>query len=665
MLNLEDPITKVPLIGPRYKEILEYLGIQTIEDLLYYFPTRFDDASKVNLISKLNANENLTIKAKVLEIKSIRIRGGRSMQRGLIEDESGQVEVLWFNQPFLTKNLRQDLVFLFRGKLNPKSKKPQLSNPEYELVNEEIVQESVHLGRIRPIYALTEGISSKWLRSRIKWVVDRIGKELEIEESLPKEITDKYKLLDLNSALKWIHFPESEEKIKEARDRLGFEEMLVIQVQLEKKRRRRMKFKARKIGTDSKLKEELINNLGFQPTKAQLRVIKEIQSDIGKAVPMNRLLQGDVGSGKTLIAIDAALHTAKAGLQTVILVPTSVLAKQHYDSFSDMLNPFDIEVDLITSATPKDKKERRKKKSEGSILIGTHAILHRKEQLIKDLGLLVIDEQHRFGVKQRKEIAKDIEKLTKTSSPHQLTMTATPIPRSVVLTFFGDIDVSRIDEMPPGRTPTKTHLVPDKKRNSSYKWIKEKVEKGVKVFWITPLIEESDKLETKSVEETYKHLTKDIFPDLKIQKLHGRINPDEKQKILDDFTEGKFQILVSTSVIEVGIDIPDADIIVIEGAERFGLAQLHQLRGRVGRREKESWCFLFTSDGDETEEQNARLSYFAGENDGLKIAEYDLKRRGPGEVYGTKQAGIPNLRIADFHDVKLIEKTREAARLLL
>jgi ATP-dependent DNA helicase RecG len=358
------------------------------------------------------------------------------------------------------------------------------------------------------------------------------------------------------------------------------------------------------------------------------------------------------------------------------------------------LKPFGISIELVTAQTQKvprskdssakhDLKVPRSKdlstKPTAQILIGTHAILHRKEELVRDLGLLVIDEQHRFGVKQREEIAKDIEKLTKSESPHQLTMTATPIPRSIVLTFFGDLDVSILDEMPAGRTQTKTFLVPDDKRADSYSWIKEKVEDGVKVFWITPLIEESlpalpagrhggrhgEKLDTKSAKETHKKLSDEIYPDLKIGLLHGKVKPEEKEKTLKKFEHGDFQILVATSVIEVGIDIPDADIIVIEGAERFGLAQLHQLRGRVGRRKKESWCFLFTSDGDETDEQNERLNFFAKESDGLKIAEYDLKRRGPGEVYGTKQSGLPDLKIADFHDLKLIERTREAARKML
>ncbi len=664
MIKLDDPVTNIPLIGGKFADVLEFLGILTVKDLLYHFPVRFEDSSEIKNISDLNANEKITVKAEIIEIKSLRLRGRRSIQKAILQDETGQVEGVWFNQPYLTTNLKQNNWYLFRGKLNPKSYRPQISSPEYEKLHEEEVDDlrafsdnNVHLGRLTPIYPLTEGISNKWLRSRIKWVVDKIGKDISITDPLPKEIIKKYKLSDLLPAIKWIHFPESAEQIKEAKKRLSFDEMLAIQLRLETERRKRKRLKSFAIKTDKKVLDKLENSFKFKPTNSQAEAIEEISKDLSQEQPMNRLLQGDVGSGKTYVAIAAVLQTVSAGFQAAILVPTSVLAEQHFKTFSELLKDFDFSIELVTGNT-KDSKT-------ADIIIGTHAVLHRKKEIIKNLGLVIIDEQHRFGVEQRRELLKDIDSLQENKSPHLLTMTATPIPRSLALTFFGDMDISVMNEMPQGRIPTKTHLVPDGKRDDAYAWIKEKVKTGIKVFWITPLIEESEKLETKSAVETFELLSKTIFPDLKIRLLHGKIKEQEKQEILNDFKEDKFNILVSTSVIEVGIDIPDAEIIVIEGAERFGLAQLHQLRGRVGRRKNESWAFLFTSTGDETEEQTDRLKYFAKENDGLKIAEYDLSRRGPGEVYGLRQSGVPNLKIAKFSDIELIKKTREAAQILL
>ncbi|MBN1915531.1 ATP-dependent DNA helicase RecG [Candidatus Dojkabacteria bacterium] len=692
MIKIDNPATTIPLIGNKYAHILEYLGINTVKDLIYYFPVRFEDSSKVQNISSLNMNEKITFKAEIIKIKSLRLRGKRSIQKGILQDETGQVEAVWFNQPYLTNNLKENEWYLFRGKLNPRSYRPQISSPEYEKLKIEeadtkaLDNSNVHLGRLTPIYPLTEGISSKWLRSRVKWAIDRIGKSLKITDPLPIEILKKYNLAGLLPSLKWIHFPESEEQIEKARKRLGFDEMLSIQLRLERNRRKRKAMKSFSIEIKNEIQEKLMNSVDFKPTKSQLTAISEINSDLAGSRPMNRLLQGDVGSGKTLVSVEAVLQTANSGLQSIILVPTSVLADQHYETFNKFLKYFGFSIALVTGNTKKNKP--------ADIIIGTHAILHRKKEMIKNPGLVVIDEQHRFGVEQRRELLKDIDRLpletnqrpgetrktantttkrtqsqtpssTTQYNPHLLTMTATPIPRSMALTLFGDMDISTMEDMPEGRTPTKTHLVPDEKREDSYAWIREKMKEGIKVFWITPLIEQSEKLETKSAVDTFELLSKTVFPEQKIRLLHGRIKETEKKNLLKDFMEGKFDILVSTSVIEVGIDIPGAEIIVIEGAERFGLAQLHQLRGRVGRRKNESWCFLFTSTGQETEEQTARLKYFAKENDGLKIAEYDLSRRGPGEVYGFRQSGVPNLKIAKLNDLELIKKTREAARLLI
>lgn len=665
MLTIKDPIQHVPLIGPKYEELLAKLEIHTVEDLITYFPVRYKDTSRISLISDLDTLHAKTVRVNVETIRSFRTKYGKYITQATVYDTSGMIEATWFNQPFLTKNIQSGSTILLNGKLSPKRNKPQLYSPTYELVRDTV---SKHLGRIVPIYKLTQGITNKWLRARIANLLENHQYLLErFNDAIPQEIVERYDLLDKKSALEQVHFPQSRLLRKRARERLAFEELYEIQLLLVKKIDGRKKEK----GPDIAVKQDQIDaffaSLPFTPTAAQRRVTYEILEDFKNKWPANRLLQGDVGSGKTLVAAALAIATVDSGYQIAVLAPTAILAKQHFQSFQVFLKSYGYEIQLITGSTEKaGENGLALQLQKANIVIGTHALLHRHADLFDNLGLLIVDEQHRFGVKQRRLLAQVGAK--NHDRPHTITMTATPIPRSIALTLFGDLEISILDEMPAGRIPTKTYLVPQDKRADSYQWIEKMIIGGqtkgsrpTQVFWLCPLIEESDKLQTKAVITQYELLENEIFPNLSIDLLHGRLSDEEKDAKINRMHELKTDVLVTTSVIEVGMDIPFANIIVIEGAERFGLAQLHQLRGRVGRRAKhESWCFLFTSENASPEAKD-RLQYFAGEDSGLKVAQYDLKRRGPGEVYGTKQAGIPNLKIASLGDTDLIKQTREAA----
>jgi len=649
-LKLQDPISTIPLIGPKYQKNLANLAIHNIQDLLYYFPRNYFDSSKLHKISSLNHQEKKSFIAQVKSIKSVRTRKRNfTIQTALVEDENDEVELVWFNQPFLKNSLKEGQKYIFSGKLNPKSYNPQVQSPVFE----EIKEEQTHVGIITPSYPLTESLSNKWLRSRIKWLIKNFEFVTDITENLPPKIIKQYELLDIRTALRNIHFPKNDKLLKKARHRLGFEELLEIQLKIVKARKEQEKFIAPKIKLSKKSLDKLLNSLEFELTPDQQKVYKDLLEDLSKETPTSNLISGDVGSGKTIIAIISSLAAATSSYQTAILAPTTVLAKQHFDTFSKTLLPFDIKCELLT----KDQKTP----SKSDIVIGTHSILFQKAKAFDRLGLVIIDEQHRFGVEQRQELKKFFTKDKRTV--HTLSMTATPIPRTLALTLFGDMKVNTIKSKPKKRKIVKSFLVPEKKRTNSYKWIKDKINEGIQVFWIAPLIESDEKSQIKSIQELEKNL-KTNLADTKIQTLHGKMKEIEKQAIIKDFKSKKFDILLSTSVIEVGIDIANANIIVIEGAERFGLAQLHQLRGRVGRSEAQAWCFLYTTT-EPNEDQKSRLEYFVKENDGFKLAEFDLNRRGPGEVYGTKQAGIPNLKIANIFDLELVKTTRQAAEDIL
>ena len=643
---LTDNITTVPSIGIKYSILLEKLNIFTIKDLLEHYPVYYKDTSKIGQLNTLSREEKRIVSAKIISLKNIRTRGGKFIQKGILSDDESQVEVMWFNQPYLIKSIPLDTYLIISGKLDSKKIKPVLISPEFE--KEDL---SLHMGRIAPFYALTQGISQRWIRTRINQLVGRLDEIENFEDYLMPSQIINFDLIEIKQALVNIHAPNLTEDIILARKRLGFDELLRIQERLINRRRTERKKRAMSFHSDESKYNQIIKKLPFELTKSQNKAIKEIHDDIETTKPMKRLLQGDVGSGKTIVTLLGFLPVLESGFQTVFLAPTTILATQHYKSIQSLLGK-EYSVGLVTSTSKPDVKTNY------DILVGTHALLANKEKYIKKLGLLVIDEQHRFGVKQRRELLK----LTITvKKPHLLQLTATPIPRSVALTLFGEYDVSKIYP-PEGRLRVQTYVVPENKRIKSIEWIKKTIDNNGQVFWIAPMIEESEvNSETTSVLQLFPQVKK-YFPKYKIKMLHGKLKNSEKEKIIKDFHDKKFQILVSTTVVEVGIDIPNANLIVIESAERFGLAQLHQLRGRVGRNNQKAWCLLYYNEN--SQEAEKRLKYFAAENDGIKIAKYDLQRRGPGEVYGTMQSGIPNLKIAKYSNIELMELSLKAAKLL-
>ncbi len=673
-MNLSDPVTTIPLVGESYANKLKKLDIQTVEDLLHHYPSRYDDFSQIRKINELIAGEMATVTATVLEIKTVRTRGGKRLIQATVADETGELQVVWFN-PYVIKNVKEENLVNLSGSLARWNNKPAFISPAYEVVTA-APRQTIHTGRLVPIYPETRGVSSKWLRSRLNAIFVKSLARDKIEH-LPSSIKQSQDLIGLGEALQTIHFPEDTSQVEEARKRLGFDEFFLMQIKALKRRaewqEKPLAHKFRIKNEESRIKE-FINSLPFELTNAQKRAVDEILKDLAKDVPMNRLLEGDVGSGKTVVAAVALYATDLSGFQSALMAPTEVLAEQHYKEITKMLGPFGVRVGLKTGssdvATPFYGAPK-----EATVLIGTHALLFNSVKF-KNLGLIVIDEQHRFGVKQR---AKLLKKGVKT--PHLLTMTATPIPRSLALTAYGDLDLSVLDEMPPGRKEVTTWVVPHRKRQAAYNWIREQItgednvvatasysaqHDRIQAFVICPLIEESDAETMQAVKAAtveFERLSKEVFPDLKLALLHGRIKSKEKNKILEDFKNSKYDLLVSTQVVEVGIDIPTATIMVIEGAERFGLASLHQLRGRVGRSDRQSYCLLFTSSSGH--KSYKRLKAMEETNDGFKLAEIDLKMRGPGEIYGVKQHGIEEFKIASLSDVRLIETTRNEATKIL
>jgi len=625
-------ITKVPLVGPAYARRLEKLGIFTVKDLLHHIPSRYDDFSIISKANQLQDGETVTIQGEVLEMKNQFTRRGFVLQKAVIQDDTGTAEALWFNQRFLPQAIHKGDLISLSGKV----KNHHLESPVYELMRQGTTLTTVHTGRIIPIYPETAGISSKWLRSRINNVINQI----EITEFLPET-----EMMVEKEAIQKVHFPDTLEQATRAHDRLAFDELLISQLEAME---RKSSLQTKTVGNKFKIveiREKLgmfVKKLPFELTNGQKKAIDEIYKDLARNTQMNRLLQGDVGSGKTVVAALAMLAAYLNGYQSVLMAPTEILANQHYDTLKRLLAPLDINVGLATGST--------KNYLGNDVIVGTHALMNIN---LKKLGLVVIDEQHRFGVEQRAALA------AKGINPHVLTMTATPIPRTVALTLYGDLDVSYLFEMPVGRLPIKTWLVSGKKRQAAYNWI---AKQQTQTFIICPLIEESESLQTvKSAKVEYEKLQKVIFPNLKLGLIHGRLKPNEKDKVLTSFRDEKLDILVATPVVEVGIDIPTATIMVIEAADRFGLAQLHQLRGRVGRGTKQSYCLLFS----DTKTAASRLNYLEKLHNGLQLAEIDLKFRGPGQRFGTAQHGKWDLKIASFDNLELVEKSNIFAKKVL
>ena len=645
-LNLDSPVEKIPLVGPTYIKRLERLNIFSINDLLHHYPSRHDDLSVISKINSVRPNQVVTIKAEVLSCQNIFTKNKKRLQKAVIQDKSGSISVIWFNQIYIPNTLKKGTTVSFSGKVGWFDRKLTLISPQYEIIGNNT--KSLHTGRLVPVYPETAKLSSKWLRSRINYCLDNLKTELK-KDWLPESLRHKHQLIKLNTALSNIHFPSSQKDLTTAQDRLAFNEMFLLQLEaLHRKQNWQKKKTSRQLDINQEKVLELISSLPFKLTSAQNKCIKEILADLNQETPMNRLLQGDVGSGKTVVAAMAIYISFLNGFQTVLMAPTEILANQHFNTLKTVFANTNLKINLITSST-------RKTNTKADVLVGTHALLFRKLNL-KKIGLYIIDEQHRFGVKQRSQFT-DL-----THTPHLLTMTATPIPRTIALTAYADLDLSILDQMPPGRKSIKTWVVAKDKHLDAYHWIAKEIGSNQsQAFVVCPLIEASDKekmADIKNVTDQFNQL-KSIFPKLKLDLLHGKLKSKQKESIIKKFNQNKLNLLVSTSVIEVGIDIPNATIMVIEDAERFGLAQLHQLRGRVGRANKQSYCLLLTDT--KKPETIKRLKFLEKHQSGLKLSELDLKLRGPGDLYGLKQHGFLDLKLASFSDSKLVKTTQQAA----
>jgi len=665
--NLQIPLRNVSFVEKKYLKKLERLGVRTVRDFLYFFPHRYDDFSKLSKIADLKPDQTATVEGKIIDIQNIRTWKRRmTITEAAVQDKSGLIRVVWFNQPFILQNIKKDFRVRLSGKVNWDNKGLYLSNPAYELAK----RVPTNTGRIVPVYPETRGVTSRWIRWKISQL---LGKYLnEIPEIIPNAILKRQELIGVKEAVRELHFPSCFEKIKEAQKRVALEEMFLIQLVSVRARKDWEQSRAIEIPFNEKLIKDFVGYLSFKLTDAQKKSAFQILKDIEKPHPMNRLFEGDVGSGKTVVAAIAALETMMAGYQTAIMAPTEVLAIQHFETFKKIFKNFSQKVGILTNSQCRTvwKKNTRRNflgkvgRGEIKILIGTHALIQESVEF-KNLALVVIDEQHRFGVEQRARLQKAAANLKdnlKNSVPHLLSMTATPIPRTLALAFYGNLDLSILDELPKGRKKIITEIITPANREKVYDFIRAEIKNGRQAFFIFPLIEESEKISGKAATEEHERLSSDIFPDLKIGLLHGRMKPKDKEKVMKDFKDKKYNILVSTSVIEVGVDVPNATIMVIEGSERFGLAQLHQFRGRVGRSEKQSHCFLFADSSSANTKK--RLKALLESEDGFKLAEYDLEIRGPGQFIGTRQSGIADAAMQHLSDVKLIQQARIEAQSL-
>ncbi len=654
---LKLPVSKVKFVGPAIMNNLEKLGIETVGDLLYHFPHRYIDLSKIRKIGELRAGENATVVGEVKDVKLWRGRKGTRVINVSIFDGTGYIVGTWFNQDFIARRLKEGMQVTFSGKVAYKYRQLQIENPFYDVLSEKS-GEPVHSGRIVPIHPATQGLTTNTIRRVVKNALDEYGK---VAEPLPDEILKAYKLLPRVEALKEMHFPTNRELLLKARTRFIFEELFLMQIGLAaRKKRNEVQTKGIAHRREGELVSALYEALPFKLTEDQKKVIDEIQSDMEKSMPMNRLLQGEVGSGKTVVALVALLTSVQSGYQAALMAPTEVLASQHYIKIKEILNQLGVTTALLTgSLTPKDRLKMVEEVKSGDIdvVIGTHAIIQETVDFSR-LGMVVIDEQHRFGVMQR------IDLKEKGYYPDVLVMSATPIPRTLSLTLYGDLDVSIIKELPGGRKigeHINTVLFDRNSRDIAYEKIRIEIAKGRQAYIVCPLIEESDKLENvKAVMSQAEWLKTKVFPQLRVGIIHGQMKAGEKEEVMRWFNKGELDILISTTVIEVGIDVPNATVMLIEDADRFGLAQLHQLRGRIGRGEHKSYCILFADPT--TEEGKKRMEAIVNIKDGFELAEADLQIRGEGQLFGTRQSGLPDLKVAKLtRDIEVLAEARKAA----
>ncbi len=684
MIKLDSPLSEIKGIGPKFFERFKRFGLSTVKDLLWHFPNRYEDFSQISKIADLKIGEQTTIQGVISDIKLKRTWKRRMfIVEALISDDTGSVKAVWFNQRFLLSILKKGRLVNLAGKVTETAKGGIcLSHPIYELAINDKEQKTKHTGRLVPIYPETKRLNSKTLRFLIKPLLDDLEK---LPELLPIEIIKQHKFLEINQAINQIHFPESVARAGIAKKRFAFEDLFFLQLANIRLRFQLSREKAYSFPMDVEFIKSRLSELPFELTQSQKKSLFEVLRDLERPHPMNRLLQGDVGSGKTIVAALAGLLVAENEKQAAFMAPTEVLARQHYSTFKKFFPDWEKGAALLTSSESRifygdeleseiKKQDLIKKISSGEIkfIIGTHALIQ-KNIKFKDLAFIVVDEQHRFGVKQRAELIDQSPDIL----PHFLSMSATPIPRTLTLTIFGDLDLSVIDELPKGRKEIITKIVAPANRDKAYAFIRGRVKKGRQVFVICPRIEplvsdESDinlrinewqKLEIKAAKEEYKKLSQKVFPDLRVGLLHGKLKAKEKAEVMKKFKDGEINILVSTSVVEVGVDVPNATIMMIEGAERFGLAQLYQFRGRVGRGEHQSFCFLFTDSSAKTTYK--RLHSLLEAKNGFELAEKDLEIRGPGEFLGESQTGSPDLAMKAIQNPDLVKSSREVAVNLL
>jgi len=650
---LETPVQYVKGVGPRRAAVLAKLGIEKVEDVLYHVPRRYVDRSTIRKIRDLKIGEHETFLGKVVTKGLRRTKSGEPVFSLALTDGTGIITCMWFNQPYLNNAFKVGDEFVVSGDIDF-YRGLQTIHPEYERASDAV--QLLHTGRVVPIYPLSEGIGQKQMRQIVRNALN-LGLP-SVEESLPEDMVRRKGLFGRKEAVSQVHFPEMPSQGEEARKRIAFDELFYLQLLLAIRKKRMLAPRTGiKFDKGERLTGMLLDGLKFDLTKAQKKVLSEIKEDMRGGRVMNRLLQGDVGSGKTIVAVMALLIAVESGYQSAIMAPTEILAEQHYLVMKQLLRGMDLNIILLLGKMSKKEKERAHhlmESGEASIVIGTHALIEEGVHF-KSLGLIVIDEQHRFGVVQRARFRR------KGFCPDFLVMTATPIPRTLSLTLYGDLDISIIDELPPGRKKVATRVVGESKREKVYGFVRDEITNGRQCYVVCPLIEESEKLDLKAAQEVYRRLKDDVFRDLNVGLLHGKMKPDEKEKSMREFRAGKTHILVSTTVIEVGVDVPNATVMIVEHAERFGLAQLHQLRGRIGRGAERSVCVLMRGEK-LSREARERLNAMAKTNDGFEIAEMDLGLRGPGEFFGTKQHGIPEMKVADLEaDSELLVDARDEA----
>ncbi|HMO58233.1 MAG TPA: ATP-dependent DNA helicase RecG [Roseiflexaceae bacterium] len=692
-LTLDTPIEALPGVGRQNATAFKRLGVRTVHDMLYHFPHRYDDFTSQRSIADLQIGATETVIGEISDLRTFGMRSGGSGIEILISDDSSSIKLVFFRQPWLSKQLKPGMKLVVSGKVDAHLGIRQMTAPDWQLHTDD---ELVHVGRLVPVHPLTKGLIERSARTLIKQVVDR-ATPLVIDH-LPAAVCERAGLMPLAEALAQIHFPADKATLERARRRLAFDEFLFIQLGVLQRKVLWQAERGEPIEFKSHVHEEFLTRLPFDMTGAQVRAIEELMHDMARPVPMARLLQGDVGSGKTAVAAATAIQAIANGFQAALMAPTEILAEQHYRGLRALLGKvhvrhdppvagnaaeaahheriaeikrllgmaFDDELDgqgarvalLTGSLGAKARRKVLEGLAEGDIdlVVGTHALITETVQYAR-LGLVIVDEQHRFGVEQRQRLKE------KGFNPHMLVMTATPIPRTLTLTIYGDLDTSVLDELPPGRQEIRTRWIASVERDKAYKHMRREIGRGRQAFVICPLVEESEKVDLPSAEEMYDKLSSSIFPDLRVALIHGKMLPRDKDAIMVAFRNHEYDILVATAVIEVGIDVPNATTILIEGADRFGLAQLHQFRGRVGRGIHQSYCILVSDRDNEVTKQ--RLEAMEQTRDGFKLAEIDLQLRGPGEFFGTRQSGTPDLKIAQLADTRLLHAANREAQLIL